>query len=680
MEGGGEMKTNVSRSTGTDSPSARCDDRAAAFRYVSERIQRDGTEEEEQEEDLCFDILSTFINSLGDQQWESIRERSREPLTQAHLAQVSRRIVRVVSELVLQVLVPALMSRLRAQDTSESSSSKSSKDSGSSAVKGRPYIKESSGSQSSDRCMLGKVVQPERLYALAALKCAAEVQSSSTNSSGSRARALAKVASWHDIERFLDAATGEVMTVIIKSFSCQERTAGAKRTDSAAYKILKDVAIKMRFSERQTPDEFDQESLHEYHCCCLGYLGKKLQNCTSKVKGSLTKSQKVDMKAKPEDRNTTYPMSVSSEEVAIDLSCSKFRENSLNALKEFLRTSLLMFPLDCIEGKDSYVDSVDSVDSVASKMHDIVVNSVTKLCQPQPRQFSWQQSENTIVSEEKVASSALMLKFNLQVILQNFLTSHKEASDKLKEVVKEEARRSLSELLSSRSDESAEDTLKGSVHSTPTTSCESSIKSMTKVVQSFLEEAEQSLKEDSSKSSEAVTGFEELISQDKLFTFSKVLADKLAGMFQEQTQSAPRSLDPNRKGWSDSELNKPTRGPVGIIMPSDQVYVFVEETVKHLLTSLIFPPPSWGMGHMIQVQSDASAAANWAESVEKYEAVIGFYSELMADQVMGTLSRTSASSRVRQEVTGPQKKKIHFFQELPSKIRRNWNTLTHKED
>ena len=48
-------------------------------------------------------------------------------LTQAHMARVSRRIIRVVSELVFQLLVPALMVRLQTQDISEASASKSSK-------------------------------------------------------------------------------------------------------------------------------------------------------------------------------------------------------------------------------------------------------------------------------------------------------------------------------------------------------------------------------------------------------------------------------------------------------------------------------------------------------------------------------------------------------------------------
>ncbi len=240
------------------------------------------------------------------------------------------------------------------------------------------------------------------------------------------------------------------------------------------------------------------------------------------------------------------------------------------------------------------------------------------------------------------------------------------------------------------------------IHSAATGSCESRVNSMAGVVKSFLDETEQLLKQDCSSvpsGDAALSRLEELISQDKLVTFSKMLADKLASMFHQQKLSLTESLDPREEVWFDSEIIQPTRCSVGFISPSEQVYLFIEEAVKHLLRSLIFPPPSWGMGHMIQVQSGSSSVAKWAESAEKYEAVIGAYSQLMTDEVMGGLSRTSAASRLQQEVGGllpvdaqgedevldgvtePKKKMnvIQFFQELLNKIRRKWGTLTNKE-
>lgn len=79
MEGSGETDTSVSRGVGPDSPRPRNEDRAAALRYVAESVLSE--KEEEEEEDICFNILSSFINSLDDRQWETIRDRMREPVS-----------------------------------------------------------------------------------------------------------------------------------------------------------------------------------------------------------------------------------------------------------------------------------------------------------------------------------------------------------------------------------------------------------------------------------------------------------------------------------------------------------------------------------------------------------------------------------------------------------------------
>lgn len=83
MDGGGEMKTSETRSTNTGSvlsPTPRCEARAAALRYVAETVLSERREEEE-EEDLCSSILSSFISNLEDRQWDSIRERMRQPVS-----------------------------------------------------------------------------------------------------------------------------------------------------------------------------------------------------------------------------------------------------------------------------------------------------------------------------------------------------------------------------------------------------------------------------------------------------------------------------------------------------------------------------------------------------------------------------------------------------------------------
>ncbi|XP_078116164.1 uncharacterized protein LOC144524063 isoform X2 [Sander vitreus] len=630
----------------------------------------------------------------------------REPLTQTHLAQVSTRIIGVVSELVSQVLVPALTVHLQIQDSSEASPSKEEE---------TPGKDRRSASQMSAGSMLGEVAQQVDQ----GQEQAADVRSASKKSVSFVDGALFECGSWQDIESFLDPATGEVMSAIVQSLdTCPELTEGP------VSRILKHIAMKIQLLKR-TREETEKRSLKEldldlYCCSCWWYLHEKLQSCTSKVKEAFKNSpkDKRPQEAKSEvgdgdgdgsplqDKAITYPMTVSPEEVVKELSCSRFRGICLHILKGFLLRSMLMFSPYCFKGRA--ITHEPDVDSVASDMLDTVLNSVKQLSEPQPRKwtFPWQRSENTTVSEKRIVSTAVALKTNLQKTMRKFYNSYKKASDKLREDEKEEARRVLSDLLSSRngddnigsnSDDKAEDTQKGSViqdtqegggiqsfHSTATGLSESVVNSMAGVVKSFLDETEQSLKQDDSSvrgDDAALTGLEKLISQDKLFTFSKLLADKLASMFDEQVQSAPRSLAPGRKAWSDSELSQPTRQSVGVITPTEQVYVFVEEAVKRLMTSLIFPPASWGMGTMIKVQSGDSTAPDWEESSKKYEASIQAYCMLIAQQVIQILAAAHASSELQQEVIEPKKKKniIHFFQELTNKITRNWWTRTNKE-
>ncbi|KAK5924575.1 hypothetical protein CgunFtcFv8_017177 [Champsocephalus gunnari] len=140
--GAEDRKTGAEdRQTHAEDRQTHAEDREAAVRFVAQRMLGDRKEEEEEEEgDLCFNKLFTFISGLQDKQWENLRDQMREPLTQAHLAQVSRRIVTVVSELVLQVLVPVLMDQLQPGDPSEGPTCTSSVE---------EFLLESSGSSSS---------------------------------------------------------------------------------------------------------------------------------------------------------------------------------------------------------------------------------------------------------------------------------------------------------------------------------------------------------------------------------------------------------------------------------------------------------------------------------------------------------------------------------------------------
>ncbi|KAK5924574.1 hypothetical protein CgunFtcFv8_017177 [Champsocephalus gunnari] len=158
--GAEDRKTGAEdRQTHAEDRQTHAEDREAAVRFVAQRMLGDRKEEEEEEEgDLCFNKLFTFISGLQDKQWENLRDQMREPLTQAHLAQVSRRIVTVVSELVLQVLVPVLMDQLQPGDPSEGPTCTSSVE---------EFLLESSGSSSShtEECLgSGGVTSDECRY------------------------------------------------------------------------------------------------------------------------------------------------------------------------------------------------------------------------------------------------------------------------------------------------------------------------------------------------------------------------------------------------------------------------------------------------------------------------------------------------------------------------------------
>ncbi|XP_068570194.1 fap1 adhesin-like [Cebidichthys violaceus] len=630
MESSGNVLTSPSVSAdGTDSTGSRYEERAAALQVVGKWMLSEEEKMEVQEGDRCSNILASFIDSLDDRQWESIRERMRDPLSQAHLAQVSRRIVSVVSELVAQVLVPALKVHLKARDRPEASASKSSQE-------------EETPSKDSRST---PVMVPTM-------------------------KALPEASSLSNVEQFLETATEEVISAIVKSLdTSQEMSEAGETPESAASQILKSLSVEMSSSrEREKEDVLDVVSLDGSSCGCCWFL-----QILQKVRGGFKKNRvSSEDGSRLQVTATTYPMTVSSVEVFKELSSVRFRDTSLEALERFLMSSWLKFSLYCPEPMGKSPEP--SMGAVASEILDTVVNTVNQMCEPPARKvtFPWELSANSIVS----AASALKVK--LREMLRRFFNSHKEASDKLEE--DKEERESLSDPPSSRSDERDEDAKEGSVtQSTEAGSCESRVTSMASVVKTLLDETEQSLKRDDSgfKSGEAVlTRLEELISQDKLLPFSNMLVDKLADMFPQEAESLSRTLDPSRKAWSDSELIKPSRCPVGIVAPTDQMYAFAEEAVKRLLTSLIFPPPSWEMGHVIRVQSDASSAPDWAASAEKFEDVIGDYSALMARQVMESLDVTSAASGLQQE---RKKSALRFFEELPNKIRSNWRTLTNKE-
>ncbi|GLD67897.1 uncharacterized protein AKAME5_001922100 [Lates japonicus] len=160
---------------------------------------------------------------------------------------------------------------------------------------------------------------------------------------------------------------------------------------------------------------------------------------------------------------------------------------------------------------------------------------------------------------------------------------------------------------------------------------------------------------------------EDLISEDKLSSFSQLLTMSLGPL------------------WSSP------------VSPAEQVRLFCTAAVKHLLRLFVLPPLSWGMGRVVQVQSDKSFTARLAESAQLYDDTISRYAQLMSDQVMSSLRRSSTAFWLQLEVDAlqdglqnddnaptPKKRKrrnvIHFFQKLPRKIGKKWRTVRNRMD
>ncbi|KAJ4918847.1 hypothetical protein JOQ06_019554 [Pogonophryne albipinna] len=577
-------------------------------------------------------------NSLQDKQWENLRDQMREPLTQAHLAQVSRRIVTVVSELVLQVLVPVLMDQLQpgAFRGSYLHSKKSSVE---------EFLFESSESLSSHT------------------------------------------------EECLDP---EVMSDICEP--CADMT---QRGGNAGPVLLTDATSdKSRYS-----DTSDLESLHEFYCC-VPFVHKKLQSFPIRAREALKRIR---------NNKKTF----THDEV----------------LQELLASSLMMLSSCCIQARVTSSEPYrETVLPLASKILEAVALRANQLFE---RQREVEGSENVTVTEEQVAASALLVRNELRDTIKDFFDNPKKEEDGgdgeagfsgFMSVARVEGRQGSRKVTGSKDveemvqclldeaqgkkkdntlghstspqsqcdhapavdlwpriinfftvpkeawdqlsdDEEEEEEEQGRLSDRLTNSesgSQGSNNNMPEVVQSLMREAE--------GGEGALKGLEDLISQDKLFHFSKSLADKLTDMFNQQTHGKTPFLAEGRRAWSDSELCKPSKMfPItAVFEPSEQVYSFVEEAVKLLLKSLVFPPPSWAMGHVIRVQSDAKAAADRAESVEKYEAVMEDYRRMMNEQVIGSLGNKS-DSWPRLGVSEQNKKRniVYFLQTLQDKVRKS---------
>ncbi|KAK1904512.1 putative transcriptional regulatory protein [Dissostichus eleginoides] len=533
------------------------EDREAAIRFVAQRMLGDRKEEEEEEEeDLCFNKLFTFINSLQDKQWENLRSQMREPLTQVHLAQVSRRIVTVVSELVLQVLVLVLMDQLQPG--------------------------------------------PFRGFRQELL------QSSESLSSHT--------------EEFLDPAAKEVMSDICEP--CADMTSGEKQRGSNTSPILTNAPVKMTATsdESRHSDTRDLESLHEFYCCCIPFVYKKLHSFPIRVREALKKIRNNE-EANPDIGDASPPHDTTQQKT--------FTHDEV--LKELLASSLLMLSSCCIQARVTSSEPYrETVLPLASKILETVALRANQLFE---RQREVEGSENVTVTEEQVAASALLVRKELQDTIEDFFDNPKKEEDgedgeegfsgfmsikgrqknskvtgskDVEEMVQfllDEAQgkkedKTLAQSTSPQSqceraptvdmwhriinfftipkealdqlsdDEEEEEEEEGRSSDRLTISesgSQESNNNMPEVVQSLMREAE--------GGEGALKGLEDLISQDKLFHFSKSLADQLTDMFNQQTHSKNHFLDVGRLAWSDSELCKPSKTfPItAVFEPSEQV-------------------------------------------------------------------------------------------------------------
>ncbi|GLD52224.1 uncharacterized protein AKAME5_000515300 [Lates japonicus] len=616
---------------------------AALMLFLEEKVLIDC---EEEEEDLISAMLLSFIGSLEDNEWQSLQERMVVQMSQTHLAQASERIIRVVSQLVLQLLAPSLKVQFQPEDLPRASPSESEEEEEEEEEHLRKYLRideealvrslGSSASQLSARSMGDLVKQLNQGLCLLAAQSqdSAETEGSEVTPAVMKFLALAGETLAHlrdedqdqdqDVDTISKRATEEVMFAIADTMAmCQVE--GRKST-----KILRDLATKI--SEQCSASDHQQLS-------------------------SFTISLKMDSDNQAEQPGVPampYPIHVLPEKINSDL--SEFLGSCLQVLKGLLAKLLaLSSPQSFSMMTAPHRSSLPSLESAASDILDIVVNSVKELCQKKKSKFPLRRRK-TKIKEKKVNSTATELKVALQEKLGEFLTCHKDAVEQQKKDKMEKARMIVSTLLSDLRQKTAE--------------CEdmqqeqrSRVQVVTSAVRTLLQQVDIC---GGDRDRSTLVKLEDLISEDKLSSFSQLLTSSLGPL------------------WSNS------------VSPAEQVRLFCTAAVKYLLRLFVLPPLSWGMGRVVQVQSDKSSTARLAESAQLYDDIISRYAQLMSDQVMSSLRRSSTAFWLQLEVDvlqdglktdngAPTKKKkrrnvIHFFQKLPRKVGKKWRTLRNRMD
>ncbi|XP_071325983.1 uncharacterized protein [Trachinotus anak] len=602
----------------------------------NQNLTADPVLSDREEVNLNSALLESYISSLEEQKWQRVQDRMVDPMSQTEMAQVSGRIIQVVSQLVLQLFDPAVKAQLRRDDQSRVSDSDSrsySDTSSPSAVtpvdlqKYYEITKEtlvqslgSSASQPSVSSMLGDLAKQlnQGLCVLAAESQdstgadGSEVKSAAMKALALAGETLAGVTDKtvaQDVDALLETVTEEVMSAVADSMrSCQ----GKERKSARILRILASKITKRCSESAELQPRPQQLSPHS--------VGLK-SNRDDQPETSI--QSKTDVHGKP------YLLRVSPEEVSSDL--LEFHGSCLQVLKGLLAKLLALFsPWSFSLMTSPHRSGLPSLESVASDILYIIVNGVKKICQKK-KSKKLRQRKKAKVTETKVNSTAAEVKVALQEKLREFLTCHREAVEEGKKDKIQKAKMTLS----NQRDETAE--------------CEDSVKVqiITSAVRTLLHQVHIS---SSDRRRSTLTKLEDLISDDKLSSFSQLLTSSLSPL------------------------------PSGATSAAEQVRLFCEAAVKHLLRLFFLPPISWGMGLVLRVQTSKSSADRFRESAQLYDDIISQYAQLMSNQVMSSISRSLEGDNSAPQQKKKRKNIIHFFQKLPGKILNKWRTLTNRKD
>lgn len=213
-------------------------------------------------------------------------------------------------------------------------------------------------------------------------------------------------------------------------------------------------------------------------------------------------------------------------------------------------------------------------------------------------------------------STALKIKRTMQEKLKEFFTCHKKAVEHQKEGVMQKAKRKLKKLLKSKKKPKGTDV--------PAAGPE--VQTMANVMGAILDNMEPNLQD----SNAMLARLEELISQNQLQSLSRPLTDRIYNLLLHDKFLSNVPLAQPRKAISAPNMKQLAAVEFN---PTEQVYLFVEGAVRHLLISFLPPLPSCEVDDMTN-----------------HDEVVSVCAQLMSEHVMANLSSTCAASRAQAEI------------------------------